>query len=368
MIHLYFPISKNPNRFYSTKEYLWASWAWWSRNWLRDSDSTQETRSSSTIIWRRKSPAPPLEMISIAWIWWKTLISTRLSHGIFPVFNGLIIYSITRSINQLPNHMIWLLITLFADNTCVGGKEWYFFCLRDRKYATGQRTNRATLSGYWKATGKDRHVTDGGKGGRLVGMRKTLVFYRGRAPKGKKTDWVMHEFRMELEDTLYSSCLNHSSNNNDWVLCRVFCKTRSRGTGISGDSKDDVSSSSSLPSLINTYINFDQPNTHMQYGFNQERVPCFSNILNGTGLLTPPAPMPSTSNTASGRRFPADATATSLWSVPPLTNFAFDEKSLDKDLNFNYDQTERIGRSSESCNFAENPFVGQQSMWNPFWY
>ena len=79
---------------------------------------------------------------------------------------------------------------------CVGGKEWYFFTRRDRKYATGPRTNRATLSGYWKATGKDKRVTDVRKG-TLVGMRKTLVFYQGRAPRGKKTDWVMHEFRLE---------------------------------------------------------------------------------------------------------------------------------------------------------------------------
>ena len=80
---------------------------------------------------------------------------------------------------------------------CVGGNEWYLFSLRDLKYATGQRTNRATMSGYWKATGKDKPVT---RKGLLVGMRKTLVFYQGRAPKGKKTKWVMHEFRMEGSD------------------------------------------------------------------------------------------------------------------------------------------------------------------------
>jgi hypothetical protein len=77
----------------------------------------------------------------------------------------------------------------------VGGREWYFFSLHDRKYATGQRTNRATRSGYWKATGKDRPISR--RRGAVVGMRKTLVFYQGRAPRGSKTEWVMHEFRVE---------------------------------------------------------------------------------------------------------------------------------------------------------------------------
>jgi hypothetical protein len=87
---------------------------------------------------------------------------------------------------------------MYSASACVGGKEWYFFNLRDRKYATGQRTNRATRSGYWKVTGKDRAVVSGGgeDAAAAVGMRKTLVFYRGRAPKGRKTEWVMHEFRL----------------------------------------------------------------------------------------------------------------------------------------------------------------------------
>lgn len=95
--------------------------------------------------------------------------------------------------------------------------EWFFFCPRDRKYPNGSRTNRATKAGYWKATGKDRKVVC--QSTSATGYRKTLVFYRGRAPLGDRTDWVMHEYRL-CDD------VSHGSPNfwGAFALCRVVKK------------------------------------------------------------------------------------------------------------------------------------------------
>ncbi|RZC75510.1 hypothetical protein C5167_050995 [Papaver somniferum] len=95
--------------------------------------------------------------------------------------------------------------------------EWYFFSPRDRKYPNGSRTNRATQSGYWKATGKDRKVNSKT---RAVGMKKTLVYYRGRAPHGTRTDWVMHEYRLDEAE-----CETASGLQDAYALCRIFKKS-----------------------------------------------------------------------------------------------------------------------------------------------
>ncbi|XP_006661516.2 NAC domain-containing protein 71-like [Oryza brachyantha] len=96
--------------------------------------------------------------------------------------------------------------------------EWYFFGPRDRKYPNGFRTNRATRAGYWKSTGKDRRVVHQ-HGGRSIGMKKTLVYYRGRAPQGVRTDWVMHEYRLDDKD-----CEDTMPIQDTYALCRVFKK------------------------------------------------------------------------------------------------------------------------------------------------
>ncbi|KAL3508706.1 hypothetical protein ACH5RR_028107 [Cinchona calisaya] len=229
----------------------------------------------------------------------------------------------------------------------MGEKEWYFFSLRDRKYPTGLRTNRATEAGYWKATGKDREIYSS-KTSSLVGMKKTLVFYRGRAPKGEKSNWVMHEYRLEGKFAYHY--LSRSSKD-EWVISRVFQKSSTGGNAaVSGGGKKrltpginnfytEVGStpSVSLPPLLDSSpytatATSASTTDHDSCSYDcsnstKEHVPCFStnvaasnfnhNSLFELPLSSPPLPSapsvtllsslfdppPSSSSSSSGARF-----------------------------------------------------------------
>ncbi|XP_009606198.1 NAC domain-containing protein 1-like [Nicotiana tomentosiformis] len=101
-----------------------------------------------------------------------------------------------------------------------GENEWYFFTPRDRKYPNGVRPNRAAVSGYWKATGTDKAIYSASK---YVGVKKALVFYKGKPPKGVKTDWIMHEYRLN-ESRSQPNKQSGSMRLDDWVLCRIYKK------------------------------------------------------------------------------------------------------------------------------------------------
>ncbi|KAI3687385.1 hypothetical protein L1987_81080 [Smallanthus sonchifolius] len=100
-----------------------------------------------------------------------------------------------------------------------GDLEWYFFCPKAKKYSSGSRSNRATESGFWKATGKDRNVK---YNERTVATIKTLVFHLGHAGKGQRTDWVMHEYKMEDEHLAKAGIVQDM-----YVLCKVYEKSGS---------------------------------------------------------------------------------------------------------------------------------------------
>ncbi|KAH6806401.1 NAC domain containing protein 100 [Perilla frutescens var. frutescens] len=150
----------------------------------------------------------------------------------------------------------------------IGEKEWYFFCMRDRKYPSGSRTNRATNAGYWKATGKDKEIF---RAKILVGMKKTLVFYRGRAPKGEKTNWVMHEYRLEGRN----SNILPKATKSEWVICRVFKKSSGGNkVHISGLVRSDDSCHNLPPLMV---LSCDENTTRPMNTTERHHVTCFSN-------------------------------------------------------------------------------------------
>ncbi|KAJ4911798.1 NAC domain containing protein 82 [Raphanus sativus] len=97
-----------------------------------------------------------------------------------------------------------------------GDLKWHFFCPREKKYSTGVRANRATACGYWKTTGKERDVLCNGE---VAGKIKTLVYHFGKSPRGERTDWVMHEYR--LEDKVLTQ---KNVPQDTYVLCVLFKK------------------------------------------------------------------------------------------------------------------------------------------------
>lgn len=174
-------------------------------------------------------------------------------------------------------------VTEALSSRCSGGceEERYFFNLREAKYPRGSRSNRAARSGYWKATGKDKQITSSRCSQVVVGMRKVLVFYRGKPPTGTKTDWIMHEYRLagpetrpcifpQRKNSTHVSSPSSSSSriyalpvtvssllspmmlmitqssvdpSGDWVLCRIFRKKRATkmevGTDEAGEEDED---------------------------------------------------------------------------------------------------------------------------------
>ncbi|KAH9317634.1 hypothetical protein KI387_019403, partial [Taxus chinensis] len=95
-------------------------------------------------------------------------------------------------------------------------KQWYFFSPCDRKYPNGSLTIKATEAGYWKATGKDHKIYSRSIS---TGVRKTLVFYKGRPPHGDKTEWLLHEYHLDENE-----CKAGAGLQNAFVLCQVLKK------------------------------------------------------------------------------------------------------------------------------------------------
>lgn len=184
-----------------------------------------------------------------------------------------------------------------------GEKEWYFFSPRDRKYPNGARPNRAAGSGYWKATGTDKAIVastqaagGGGQDNINIGVKKALVFYKGRPPKGIKTNWIMHEYRLSDASNYYNCNRNIKIVNNkpmklkdssmrldDWVLCRIYRKSNALAPTTSPVTVSDQEQEKEEEDFSGQDFVFPSLKTlPNQRTLNSQRSCSFSNLLDAT--------------------------------------------------------------------------------------
>ncbi|XP_009609295.1 NAC transcription factor 56 [Nicotiana tomentosiformis] len=236
-----------------------------------------------------------------------------------------------------------------------GEQEWYFFSPRDRKYPNGARPNRAATSGYWKATGTDKPVLTAG-GNQKVGVKKALVFYGGKPPKGVKTNWIMHEYRITENKTNNKPPGCDIANRkgslrlDDWVLCRIYKKNNTQRP-IDHHERDDMNDmmGSSIPTCIATSISpFEQ---NMYEGIINNNT---SNMINNnvgsisSSVLPPKQPLPA------GLYWNEDHNTSS-----PSAKRFLAENSLDDELNMNITRPDE--QNSFLSQLPQNQVLGSLS-------
>ncbi|CAN6374135.1 unnamed protein product [Urochloa humidicola] len=151
----------------------------------------------------------------------------------------------------------------------VGDKEqWFFFCPRAERELHGGRPPRTTPSGYWKATGSPSYVYSA-SANRVIGEKRTMVFYQGRAPTGNKTRWKMNEYKAAAGDDRAAAdgappplagAGAPVRLRNEFSLCRVYIST---GTLRSFDRRPLNPAGGGL----------EQPPSHYSYRQQQEVLP-----------------------------------------------------------------------------------------------
>ncbi|KAF0896484.1 hypothetical protein E2562_024343 [Oryza meyeriana var. granulata] len=121
------------------------------------------------------------------------------------------------------------LATMAGEASVRDTEQWFFFCPRAERELHGGRPARTTPSGYWKATGSPSCVFSSVTN-RVIGVKRTMVFYQGRAPTGTKTRWKMNEYKAVANDAVDgNAAMVHPMApprlRNELGVCRVYIST-----------------------------------------------------------------------------------------------------------------------------------------------
>lgn len=109
-----------------------------------------------------------------------------------------------------------------GGEVCGGAEseQWFFFSRRREREARGGRPNRLTREGYWKATGSPGDVYSS-QNSSVIGRKRSMVFYVGRAPNGTKTSWKMNEYKLAIHNSHFMPSSSSSPPPNPQVYTYI---------------------------------------------------------------------------------------------------------------------------------------------------
>ncbi|EYU43023.1 hypothetical protein ABFS82_04G121500 [Erythranthe guttata] len=154
--------------------------------------------------------------------------------------------------HPLPAHILIPEINIFTLNPFEfpgnSDEERYFFSNKEGNNRKGNtvQSSKATCTGYWKATGSAKRINCSKKAMPIIGIRKSLVFYKTKKNSNRafRTNWTMHEYFIAVSEN-YS--IQHKNNSlqagtlariGNWTLCRIFLKKRRRNSVAASEDYD----------------------------------------------------------------------------------------------------------------------------------
>ncbi|KAK4395566.1 NAC domain-containing protein 83 [Sesamum angolense] len=129
-------------------------------------------------------------------------------------------------------------------------QDRYFFSnLHESNYQSVNRSSRTACGGYWKITGSDKQIVCS-KRMPIVGIKRTLVFYKGKHPRAVRTDWFMHLYCIALSGNVAHNIQQKRSSQKRGTKAEVDGNSRRRNYDfmITGETSDTDSSSASSSS------------------------------------------------------------------------------------------------------------------------
>ncbi|KAL6593149.1 hypothetical protein ACP70R_049103 [Stipagrostis hirtigluma subsp. patula] len=135
-----------------------------------------------------------------------------------------------------------------------GAMEKYVFTQRVLKWPQGKRCKRAAGQGFWKASGREVPIFCSGNSSGIplmVGLKKTMVFYRGKPLVGEHTEWVMHEFRLSGAGLMPYRVMRPERSNDLGQCSSTAATTTKKNDDLAETPRGAAASLPMVPVLVN---------------------------------------------------------------------------------------------------------------------